>query len=118
MPLCDGNGKTSAQLTNPIALLIRQRSPGGGISSVHPQLNYNYYTGSGTWGGSQSIILIGYDKDKNYLTTFYNEDTPRDGCHYDGVDITKTGPYLANNDFFELIKYVRIEIGRVGGEQH
>jgi hypothetical protein len=123
MHLCDGNSSGSGEISNAVVLIVRtQRSvPKLGqlikVGSIYFELNYYYYNGAMTWGGSQPVILTVQDKNNNdLLPPIYNGNTPRDGCHYGhAIPFSADGPLP---DIFDQIEFVTFQVPRVSGVQH
>ena len=125
MHLCDGSGNTSADISNvTVLLLITQnevltQDKMTLASSVYMEVNYDFYSGTGTWAGSQPVILTIQDANHNDLTPrpVFDENTPRQGCRYGKAVPYKTAEKFDPN-VYNQVAFMTLQIPRVSGTQH
>jgi hypothetical protein len=124
MHLCDGNGYTSGQITSAYVSIVRTDQDTMKAEKlttapyVYFEINYQFYSGNGTWAGSQPVILSIQDANHQNLLpgAIYDQNTPRGGCVYGHtIPVNDSGP-LPN--ILDQIAYVTFEVPRVTGVQH
>lgn len=125
MHLCDGNNTTSGDISNAVVLLILAQdevmtsNKAAFTQSLYLEVNYNFYSGSGTWGGYQPVIVTIQDANHNDLSPspIFDENTPRGGCRY-GRPIPYKSSEKLDPNFYPNIAFVTFQVPRVSGTQH